>query len=288
MNFHSFRLIRCFRVLNLITKNYSTKIHNPASQLNADKFVYDRNSHLKRSTFIEQKKYGKLPIICEKALPEDDELLTDFFVTHFAHNEPLNATLELSSEEARELMTALIKESTESVILREKDKIIGCHTYKKGRLNEIPRKKKRLEDYGPQVDDGPFKHRKNNIITTILDAAECNMFDKMEPPCTYVYGMMGGIHPKYLSKGIAETTLMETMKNYIKNEDVRYYCGDNTADAIAKLYCKLPGFSVIDKYYYGDFKLHGKPLFDQLIDGSKNTSIILCDLNKWKHVYLKE
>uniref|UniRef100_A0AC34G9M2 Uncharacterized protein n=1 Tax=Panagrolaimus sp. ES5 TaxID=591445 RepID=A0AC34G9M2_9BILA len=90
MNFSGLGLIR-FSVLNA-TKNFS-RIYNPASQLNANKLVTDRNSHLKRPVFVEQSKYGKLPIICEKALPEDDDLLVDFYVTHFSLNEPLNATL---------------------------------------------------------------------------------------------------------------------------------------------------------------------------------------------------
>uniref|UniRef100_A0A914YDV0 N-acetyltransferase domain-containing protein n=1 Tax=Panagrolaimus superbus TaxID=310955 RepID=A0A914YDV0_9BILA len=284
MNFSGLRLIR-FCVLNA-TKN-STRIYNPASQLNSNQFVSDRNSHLKRPIFVEQKKYGNLPIICEKALPEDDDLLIDFYVTHFSLNEPLNATLNHTPEEAHELMTALIKESTDNFILRDNEKVIGCYTLKKGFLNEKPRKQQRLEDYGQIVDSGPFKHRKNNIITTILEASECNIYDKMEPPCTYYYGMMGSLHPKYLGKKIAEITLIALMKFCI-SEGARYYIGDNTGDGVAKLYCKLPGFEIIDKFNYADFKVHGKSIIDKLVDGSKNTSVIYCDFENCKNIYLKD
>uniref|UniRef100_A0A914Y5C9 N-acetyltransferase domain-containing protein n=1 Tax=Panagrolaimus superbus TaxID=310955 RepID=A0A914Y5C9_9BILA len=194
--------------------------------------------------------------------------------------------LEQTSEGARELMTAIIEESTDNFIVRDNEKIVAMHSLKKGFIKEKPKQKQRLEDYGFLVGSGTFKHKRNNIIMTLLDASESNMFKNMEPPCKYFYGMLGAVHPKYHGKKVAEAVVIGLIK-YCIDEGAKYYCGDNTNDKIANLFCKLPGFEIVDKFYYSDFKIHGTSVINQLVDGSKHTCLCFCDLEKHKNAYLK-
>ena len=55
---------------------------------------------------------------------------------------------ELSAEECHECLTLCVKEATDSYIVRDADKIIGGYCLKRGSLKEVPRKPKKLADYG--------------------------------------------------------------------------------------------------------------------------------------------
>ena len=129
------------------------------------------------------------------------------------------------------------------------------------------------------IDSGPSKSRKVNIIHTYLESSEGNKFSKMVPPCTYIYGMIGSIHPKYQGMYLAQNLTRKVMK-HIVDEGIDYYIGNTTGIGITKLYSKMPGFEVIEKSYYADFKDHGRTPLTKLVDGSVNSTILFFDLKK--------
>ena len=95
MNFSALRLFRVSTTILRASSKSNKPYFNPAGHLNADHFVV-LDENVKREVYM-NRNYGKkgeeVQVIVEKALAQDEQAITNFYVSHFGVNEPINATL---------------------------------------------------------------------------------------------------------------------------------------------------------------------------------------------------
>uniref|UniRef100_A0A1I8AMH6 aralkylamine N-acetyltransferase n=1 Tax=Steinernema glaseri TaxID=37863 RepID=A0A1I8AMH6_9BILA len=193
-----------------------------------------------------------------KVCEDDSEQIYEFLCKDFLHSEPLNASVELTKEEAEDFHRDIVKECLQFplsyAMKNEKDEIVAV------RLSNILRRRREGDHH---VDFPPhYKSWKSNEIFKLITEVEGKIWDLVPYECHRVMSVsIISVDAGYGRRGIAKT-LLEHNLHEVKSIGCQGVITELSAIKSQKLFLEKLGYTKLYEVLHTDWRnSEGKQIF---------------------------